>query len=362
MISATGSCSGIENYSRHLSGRKEGQPPPTLFEYLPKDALIFIDESHVTIPQIRGMFKGDRSRKETLSEHGFRLPSCKDNRPLMFEEWENFKGQTIYVSATPGDYELEKSKGVFIEQVVRPTGLIDPICEVKKATNQIEDVINECKKLSQKKLRVLITTLTKKDAEKITDYLNENEVKAKYMHSDIETLERIELIKNLRIGKFDVLVGINLLREGLDIPECGLVAILDADKEGYLRSHVSLIQTIGRAARNVNGRAILYADFKTESISKALEETTRRRIKQIHYNKINNITPRSTTRKIEETIENQGSTKNKKDNNLSEEISIIDLKKKMLEYAENLDFERAAEIRDKIKVLEKKEMGINESL
>ena len=362
MISATGSCSGIENYSRHLSGRKEGQPPPTLFEYLPKDALIFIDESHVTIPQIKGMFKGDRSRKETLSEHGFRLPSCKDNRPLMFEEWENFKGQTIYVSATPGDYELEKSKGVFIEQVVRPTGLIDPICEVKKATNQIEDVINECKKLSQKKLRVLITTLTKKDAEKITDYLNENEVKAKYMHSDIETLERIELIKNLRIGKFDVLVGINLLREGLDIPECGLVAILDADKEGYLRSHVSLIQTIGRAARNINGRAILYADFKTESISKALEETTRRRIKQIHYNKINNITPRSTTRKIEETIENQSSTKNKKGNNLSEEVSIIDLKKKMLECAENLDFERAAEIRDKIKVLEKKEMGINESL
>ena len=319
MISATGSCSGIENYSRHLSGRKEGQPPPTLFEYLPKDSIIFIDESHVTIPQIKGMFKGDRSRKETLSEHGFRLPSCKDNRPLMFEEWENFKGQTIYVSATPGDYELEKSKGVFIEQVVRPTGLIDPICEVKKATNQIEDVINECKKLSQKKLRVLITTLTKKDAEKITDYLNENEVKAKYMHSDIETLERIELIKNLRIGKFDVLVGINLLREGLDIPECGLVAILDADKEGYLRSHVSLIQTIGRAARNINGRAILYADFKTESISKALEETSRRRIKQIHYNKINNITPRSTSRKIEETIENQGSTKNKKGNNLSEE-------------------------------------------
>ena len=362
MISATGSCSGIENYSRHLSGREEGQPPPTLFEYLPKDSIIFIDESHVTIPQIKGMFKGDRSRKETLSEHGFRLPSCKDNRPLKFEEWEKFKGQTIYVSATPGDYELEKSKGVFIEQVVRPTGLIDPICEVKKATNQIEDVIIECKKLSERKLRVLITTLTKKDAEKITDYLNENEVKAKYMHSDIETLERIELIKNLRIGKFDVLVGINLLREGLDIPECGLVAILDADKEGFLRSHVSLIQTIGRAARNINGRAILYADFKTESISKALEETSRRRIKQIHYNKINNITPRSTSRKIEESIENQSSTKNKKDNSLSEESSIIDLKKKMLEYAENLDFEKAAEIRDKIKILEKKEMGISESL
>ncbi len=362
MMSATGSCSGIENYSRHLSGRKEGQPPPTLFEYLPKDSIIFIDESHVTIPQIKGMFKGDRSRKETLSEHGFRLPSCKDNRPLMFEEWEKFKGQTIYVSATPGDYELEKSKGVFIEQVVRPTGLIDPLCEIKKASNQIEDVINECKKLSHKKLRVLITTLTKKDAEKITDYLNENDVKAKYMHSDIDTLERIELIKNLRIGKFDVLVGINLLREGLDIPECGLVAILDADKEGYLRSHVSLIQTIGRAARNINGRAILYADFKTDSISKALEETSRRRIKQIHYNKRNNIIPRSTSRKIEETIENQGSTKNKKDNNLLEESSIIDLKKRMLEYAENLDFEKAAEIRDKIKILEKKEMGISENL
>ena len=362
MMEATGSCTGIENYSRYLSSRNPGEPPPTLFEYLPENSLLIVDESHVTIPQLGAMYKGDASRKKTLSDYGFRLPSCLDNRPLKFQEWELFRPQTIYVSATPGDYELEKSKGVFIEQVVRPTGLIDPICEVKKATNQIEDVINECKKLSQKKLRVLITTLTKKDAEKITDYLNENEVKAKYMHSDIETLERIELIKNLRIGKFDVLVGINLLREGLDIPECGLVAILDADKEGYLRSHVSLIQTIGRAARNINGRAILYADFKTESISKALEETTRRRIKQIHHNKINNITPRSTTRKIEETIENQGSTKNKKGNNLSEEVSIIDLKKKMLECAENLDFERAAEIRDKIKVLEKKEMGINESL
>ena len=309
MISATGSCSGIENYSRHLSGRKEGQPPPTLFEYLPKDTIIFIDESHVTIPQIRGMFKGDRSRKETLSEHGFRLPSCKDNRPLMFEEWEKFKGQTIYVSATPGQFELEKSKGIFIEQIVRPTGLVDPICEIRKASNQIEDVIDECKKLNKKKLRVLITTLTKKDAEKITDYLNENGVKSKYMHSDIETLERIELIKELRIGKYQVLVGINLLREGLDIPECGLVAILDADKEGYLRSQVSLIQTIGRAARNISGRAILYADHKTESICRALEETSRRRIKQIQYNKVHNITPKSTFRKIEESIENESKKK-----------------------------------------------------
>ena len=326
MISATGSCSGIENYSRHLSGRKEGQPPPTLFEYLPKDTIIFIDESHVTIPQIRGMFKGDRSRKETLSEHGFRLPSCKDNRPLMFEEWEKFKGQTIYVSATPGQFELEKSKGIFIEQIVRPTGLVDPICEIRKASNQIEDVIDECKKLNKKKLRVLITTLTKKDAEKITDYLNENGVKSKYMHSDIETLERIELIKELRIGKYQVLVGINLLREGLDIPECGLVAILDADKEGYLRSQVSLIQTIGRAARNISGRAILYADHKTESICRALEETSRRRIKQIQYNKVHNITPKSTFRKIEESIENE-SKKKKGVSDSSETESVDDLKK-----------------------------------
>ena len=311
MIAATGSCSGIENYSRHLSGRKEGQPPPTLFEYLPEGSLIFIDESHVTIPQIKGMFKGDRSRKETLSSFGFRLPSCKDNRPLMFEEWEKFKGKTVYVSATPGEYELNQTNGVFIEQVVRPTGLVDPICEVRKASNQIEDVIEECRKIKKKKLRVLITTLTKKDAEKITDFLNENDIDSKYMHSDIDTLERIELIKGLRIGQFDVLVGINLLREGLDIPECGLVAILDADKEGYLRSHVSLIQTIGRAARNVNGRAILYADFKTKSIEMALDETTRRRIKQLNFNKINGIKPKSTTRKIEESIENSDNKKKK---------------------------------------------------
>ena len=297
MIAATGSCSGIENYSRHLSGRKEGEPPPTLFEYLPKDTVIFIDESHVTIPQIRGMFKGDRSRKETLSTYGFRLPSCKDNRPLMFEEWEKFKGKTVYVSATPGEYELNKTEGVFIEQIVRPTGLVDPICEIRKASNQIEDVMEECRKIKDKGLRVLITTLTKKDAEKITDFLNENQINSRYMHSDIETLERIELIKDLRIGNFDVLVGINLLREGLDIPECALVAILDADKEGYLRSQVSLIQTIGRAARNIQGRAILYADFKTKSIEKALEETARRRIKQINFNKINNIKPKSTSRK-----------------------------------------------------------------
>ena len=363
MIAATGSCSGIENYSRHLSGRKEGQPPPTLFEYLPEGSLIFIDESHVTIPQIKGMFKGDRSRKETLSNFGFRLPSCKDNRPLMFEEWEKFKGKTIYVSATPGDYELNKTNGVFIEQVVRPTGLVDPICEVRKASNQIEDVIEECRKIKKKNLRVLITTLTKKDAEKITDFLNENDIDSKYMHSDIDTLERIELIKGLRIGQFDVLVGINLLREGLDIPECGLVAILDADKEGYLRSHVSLIQTIGRAARNISGRAILYADFKTKSIEMALDETTRRRVKQLNFNKINGIKPKSTTRKIEESIENSDNKKNKIQNNQLDEVKTIEqLKKEMLDYAENLDFEKAASIRDKIKSLEKEELGINENI
>ncbi len=355
MMTATGSCSGIENYSRHLTGRKEGEPPPTLFEYLPKDIILFIDESHVTIPQIRGMFKGDRSRKNTLSDFGFRLPSCKDNRPLMFEEWEKFKGQTVYVSATPGDYELNKTNGVFIEQIVRPTGLVDPICEIRKATNQVEDIIEECKKVTKKNQRVLITTLTKKNAEMVTEYLNENNVKARYMHSEIKALERIEIIKDLRIGVFEVLVGINLLREGLDIPECGLVAILDADKEGYLRSQVSLIQTIGRAARNVDGRAIMYADKKTKSISLAIEETSRRRIKQLKHNTKNGIVPTSTQRKIEESINPNGQ---ESDSHSIKIESVHDLKKKMLEYAENLDFERAAEIRDKIKILEKEELGI----
>ncbi len=356
MISATGSCSGIENYSRHLSGRMPGEPPPTLFEYLPENIILFIDESHVTIPQIRGMFKGDRSRKNTLSDFGFRLPSCKDNRPLMFEEWEKFKGQTIYVSATPGEYELKQTNGVFVEQIVRPTGLVDPICEVRKASNQVEDVIEECKKVTKKNLRVLITTLTKKNAEMVTEYLNENGIKAQYMHSDIDALERIEIIKNLRTGEFEVLVGINLLREGLDIPECGLVAILDADKEGYLRSQVSLIQTIGRAARNIDGRAILYADHKTKSITLAIDETSRRRIKQINFNTNNNIIPRSTQRKIEESINNEKKL-SPKYNQINNE-SIEQLKNKMLEYAENLDFERAAEIRDKIVKIERRELGI----
>ncbi|MDC3091148.1 excinuclease ABC subunit UvrB [Rickettsiales bacterium] len=364
MIVATGSCSGIENYSRHLTGRLEGEPPPTLFEYLPKDSIVFIDESHVTIPQIGGMYKGDRSRKLNLSEYGFRLPSCKDNRPLKFDEWLKFKGQTIYVSATPGPWELEKTKGVFIEQIVRPTGLIEPNCKIRSSKNQIEDLVEECKKFINKDLRILVTTLTKKYAEKITDYFNENNISAKYMHSDIDAIERIELIRSLRLGEFDVLVGINLLREGLDIPECGLVAILDADKEGFLRSKVSLIQTIGRAARNINGEVILYADKKTQSINSALEETERRRSKQREYNKLNNIEPRSTSRKIIDILEEDRNFKKKKlldedrlvGDNLNKHIK--NLKVSMMEYAENLDFEKAAQIRDEIKELEKNEIGV----
>ena len=364
MIAATGSCSGIENYSRHLTGRMEGEPPPTLFEYLPDDTIIFIDESHVTIPQIGGMYKGDRSRKENLSEHGFRLPSCKDNRPLMFEEWAKFKGQTIYVSATPGSWELEKTSGIFIEQIVRPTGLTEPNCLIHNAKNQVEDLIEQSKECVKKKLRVLVTTLTKKMAEDLTDYLNESNIKTKYLHSDIDAIERIELIKSLRLGEFDVLVGINLLREGLDIPECGLVAILDADKEGFLRSKVSLIQTIGRAARNINGKVILYADNKTKSIYEAIEETDRRRKKQVEYNIVNNIKPRSTTRKIIDIIEINQEKNSKKTlketrlvgNNLSAHVK--ELKLLMIENAENLNFEKAAEIRDEIKKLEKDEIGV----
>ena len=365
MIVATGSCSGIENYSRHLTGRSEGAPPPTLFEYLPKNTIIFVDESHVTIPQIGGMYKGDRSRKSNLSEHGFRLPSCRDNRPLMFEEWQSFKGQTIYVSATPGPWELEKTSGVFIEQIVRPTGLIEPTCLIREAKNQVEDLIEECKKCIKKNLRVLVTTLTKKMAEDLTDYMNESMIKTKYMHSDIDAIERIELIKELRLGEFDVLIGINLLREGLDIPECGLVAILDADKEGFLRSKVSLIQTIGRAARNIEGRVILYADHKTKSIESAIDETDRRRLKQVEYNKKNKIIPKSTKRKIINILEidknnnnNIKKSKNNKlvSNNLLQHIK--QLKLSMIENAENLNFEKAAEIRDEIKKLQKNEIGL----
>ena len=285
MIEATGTCSGIENYSRFLSGRNPGEPPPTLFEYLPDNAIIFVDESHVTVPQLNGMYKGDHTRKKTLSDYGFRLPSCMDNRPLKFEEWDMMRSETIFVSATPGDWELDQSKGVFAEQIIRPTGLTDPDIFIRPAKNQVDDLLSECLKIVKKKQRVLATTLTKKMAEDLTEYLDENGIKVRYMHSEIDTLERIEIIRDLRLGVFDVLVGINLLREGLDIPECALVAILDADKEGFLRSETSLIQTIGRAARNVEGKVILYADKETKSIKKAIEETGRRRSKQELFNK-----------------------------------------------------------------------------
>ena len=303
MIEATGSCAGIENYSRFLSGRKPGEPPPTLFEYFPDNTLIFVDECHVTVPQLNGMYKGDRSRKSTLAEYGFRLPSCMDNRPLKFEEWDLMRTQTVFVSATPGPWELEQTKGKFIDQVIRPTGLIDPPVEIRPAKNQVDDLMHECKKVIEKNHRVLVTTLTKKMAEDLTEYLHENGVKVRYLHSDIDTLERIEIMRDLRMGVFDVLVGINLLREGLDIPECALVGILDADKEGFLRSETSLIQTIGRAARNVDGKVILYADKETKSIKKAIQETERRRKIQLDYNKKHKIDAKTVKKEINDILE-----------------------------------------------------------
>lgn len=360
MMESTGTCRGIENYSRYLTGRLPGQPPPTLFEYLPKDAILFLDESHVTVPQIGAMSRGDRARKETLAQYGFRLPSCVDNRPLTFDEWDKLRPQTIFVSATPAAWELEQSNGIVSEQVIRPTGLLDPICEVRPTTHQVDDLLDEVKKT---KGRVIVTTLTKKMAEQLTDYMNENGVRARYLHSDIETLERIDLLRDLRLGKYDVLVGINLLREGLDVPECELVAIMDADKEGFLRSTRSLIQTIGRAARNANGRVILYADTITESMRAALDETARRREKQEKYNKEHNIIPKTISKSVFEEVKEKEEKTDKtrkfvynKDGGVMDAESlhreIKKLTKEMQKHAENLEFEQAAQIRDLIHALE----------
>lgn len=358
MLDTTGHCKGIENYSRYLTGRAPGEPPPTLFEYFPKNALLFIDESHIAVPQIGAMYRGDRNRKMTLSDYGFRLPSCLDNRPLKFEEWDKMRPQTIFVSATPGEWEMEQSKGVFSEQVIRPTGLTDPLCIVRPVENQVDDLMEECRKTAAKGERVLVTTLTKKMAEDLTEYLKDNSVKVRYMHSDIDTLERIEIIRDLRLGVFDVLVGINLLREGLDIPECSLVAILDADKEGFLRSTRSLIQTIGRAARNAEGRVILYADKMTDSIKIALEETERRRKKQTEYNIAHGITPQTIKKSISSTLKEMTETDFVKDETKDvEKIKNIEKMTKeytklMKEAAQNLEFEQAMIYRDKLKELE----------
>ena len=361
MMETTGHCKGIENYSRYLTGRAPGEPPPTLFEYFPKDALLFIDESHISVPQIGGMYRGDRNRKSTLSDYGFRLPSCVDNRPLKFEEWDKFRAPTIFVSATPGDWELEQSQGIFAEQIIRPTGLMDPICVVKPVENQVDDLMEECRKVIQKGERALVTTLTKKMAEQLTEYLHENGIKVRYLHSDIDTIERIEIIRDLRQGIFDVLVGINLLREGLDIPECSLVAILDADKEGFLRSTRSLIQTIGRAARNAEGRVILYADKLTDSIKFALDETNRRRQKQFEYNLAHNITPQTIRKTISNTLLTMTETDDSKSSSqkIDTDYKDIDkqikrLTKEMKEYAGDLEFEKAMIfVAKKIKELEK---------
>ena len=368
MMETTGTCSGIENYSRYLTGRCPGEPPPTLFEYLPSNALVIVDESHVTVPQLGGMYRGDFNRKSTLAEFGFRLPSCVDNRPLKFEEWDSMRPQTLFVSATPGPWELNRTEGIFVEQVIRPTGLTDPICLVRPAGSQVDDLLEECRQSTAAGGRVLVTTLTKRMAEDLTEYLGENGLRVRYLHSDIDTLERIEIIRDLRLGAFDILVGINLLREGLDIPECVLVAILDADKEGFLRSRTSLIQTIGRAARNVEGRCILYADKITKSMKSAMDETSRRRFKQENYNEVNGITPESIKKSVSDILRSvsdsdyvtvttgAGGVDHRVGENLRTHLK--ELRKKMHDSASNLEFEEAARLRDEIRRLEAVDLGV----
>jgi excinuclease ABC subunit B len=369
MMETTGSCKSIENYSRYLSGRKAGEPPPTLFEYLPENAILIVDESHVTVPQIGGMERGDYARKSVLAEFGFRLPSCIDNRPLKFAEWEALRPQTVFVSATPGPWEMERTGGTFAEQVIRPTGLIDPVCEVRPVDRQVDDLLAEIRLTTQRGGRILVTTLTKRMSEDLTDYLTENGVKVRYLHSDVDTLERIEIIRDLRLGVFDVLVGINLLREGLDIPECSLVAILDADKEGFLRSKTSLVQTIGRAARNVEGRVILYADTMTQSLRYALEETERRRTKQTAWNEANGITPQSVKKHIGEVLgsvfeQDYVTVAPVKDSRVTDFVgkdlktAIAEMEKRMRAAAADLEFEEAGRMRDEIKRLEALDLGL----
>ncbi|MCA2010247.1 excinuclease ABC subunit UvrB [Cereibacter sphaeroides] len=368
MLEATGVCNGIENYSRYLTGRAPGEPPPTLFEFIPDNAIVFADESHVTVPQIGGMYRGDFRRKSTLAEHGFRLPSCMDNRPLKFEEWDAMRPQSVFVSATPAAWEMDQAGGVFAEQVIRPTGLLDPEIEIRPVSMQVDDLLDEVRRVAADGMRVLVTTLTKRMAEDLTEYLHEQGIRVRYMHSDIDTIERIEILRDLRLGAFDVLVGINLLREGLDIPECGLVAILDADKEGFLRSETSLIQTIGRAARNADGRVIMYADKVTGSMQRAMDETNRRRAKQMAYNEEHGITPTTVRKNVEDVLAGlwQGDTDQSRVTAKVEKPMIganlaahLDgLRAEMRKAAENLEFEEAARLRDEVKRLEAVELAV----